>query len=143
MEKNTTCPLTCEDSPCPVVPMLRTLWEKIDSLSGEVRAIRQTLKNEKPKTKKVSKVAQSHLHVNRLVFALQVEFPDKVWTSDDFAKKIGCTGSAVRQTKEWKKYQERLQAKRQECPKRKGFRNKHGNVEVWDAEKGEDFESKH
>ena len=143
MTKNTACPLTCEDSLCPVVPMLRILWEKIDSLSDEVKAIRQTLKNEGPKTKKVSEIVLNRLHVNRLVLALQVEFPDKVWTSDDFAKKIGCTGSAVRQTKEWKAYQERLQAARQQRSKRKGCKDKKGNVEVWDAEKGEDIESEH
>ena len=133
MTKNTICPLTCEGSLCLVEPMLRSLLEKIDSLSDEVKAIRQTLKNNVPKATKMPKTANRH-HVNRLVLALQVEFPEKVWTSGDFAEKIGCTGSAVRQTKEWKAYQGRLQAARQQRSTRKGFRNKHGNVEVWDAE---------
>jgi hypothetical protein len=41
------------------------------------------------------------------IIALQIECPEKIWTSDSFAKKIGSTGAAVRKTKAWKNCQKR------------------------------------
>ena len=105
MTTDSTYSMNCESSSCPAVPLLLALMD-------EVRLIQQTLQNEKSRTRKVSKATAGRLHVGRLVFALQVECPEKVWTSDSFAKKIGCTGAAVRKTKEWKECQERIERKK-------------------------------
>ena len=78
--------------------------------------------------------------MNRHVVALQLEYPDKVWSADDFAKKIGCTGAAVRKTQAWKEYQERLENERHERTFLKGNRGRRGSFEDFDADDNDDFE---
>jgi len=122
-------PLTCKDPSCPVVPLLRALLD-------EMKALRQTLIDEK---KKPSRSNAGRLHVGRLVVALQLEYPDRVWTSDSFAKVIGCSCAAVRQTKAWKDYQIRLENEKQKRPQRKGYKGKRGNFEAFDAHEEHDL----
>jgi len=128
-------PLCCKTSPCTVEPLLHAILD-------EMKAIHQTLKCKETKVENPSKVPHHRPQVNRLVFALQVEFPEKVWTADSFAEKIGCTGAAVRKTKAWREYRERLQNERQKRPQRKGYKTKKGNLEAFEIEKGNDFENK-
>ena len=123
-----TCPLTCEDSGCPVVPLLHAILDKVEESL-------QTL--EGMEAKGSSKTTHCRLHVNRLVFALQIECPDKIWTSDDFAKEIGCTGAAVRKTKAWREYQERLENMKCRVLQQKGYKGH--RTEDSDAEEGGDF----
>jgi hypothetical protein len=120
--------LACTNPQCPVVPLLHAILE-------EVKALRQTLKNEK----KPSKSNAGRLHVGRLVVALQLEYPDRVWTSDTFSKVIGCSCAAVRQTKAWKDYQIRLENEKHERPQRKGYKDKRGNFEAFDAHEENDL----
>jgi hypothetical protein len=120
MITNTTCPLA---SSCPVMPLLHTILDEVRSL-----------KDKEPKAKKSSKAA----HVNGLIIALQIEHPEKLWTSDSFAKKIGCTGAAVRKTKAWKNYQKRLKTERQKHSVPQGYRNKQGNIEAFAPNTGDD-----
>ena len=96
-------------SACPMRPLLCTLLDDVKALRNEVEALHQMLKDVKPEVVKKPSKINRHQHVNRLVFVLQVENPEKVWTSESLAAKIGCTGAAVRQTKAWKDYQKRLQ----------------------------------
>jgi len=120
--------LVCENPLCPAVPLLNTILD-------EMKALRQMLEN----TKKPSKSNARRLHVGRLVVALQLEYPDRVWTSDAFAKVIGCSCAAVRQTKEWKDYQRRLENEKHLRPQRKGYKDKRGNFEAFDANEENDL----
>jgi hypothetical protein len=143
--------ITCEDPSSCQGPLLlalldgqKSLLEKVDAvlqLSGKMANDLQTLKNKVPKSNNSTKATICRLHVNRLVFALQVEHPEKDWTSEDFAKEIGCTASAVRQTKNWKAYQERQQYQKEER-KQKGFKDENGNFDVWDSGNGKNLEDK-
>jgi len=120
MTANSKCSLTCENPVCPVVALLHAILE-------EVKALRQTSKN----TKKTSKTTASRLHVGRLVMALQLEYPEKVWTSDSFAEAIGCTGAAVRKTRAWGEYKKRLEGEKRKHQPHKGFKDKRGNLDAY------------
>ena len=110
------CPLIHANAPCKVLPLLYTLLD-------EVKALHQTLENQESEPKPVFKAPHHHLHVSALVIALQLEYPDKIWTSESFAKEIGCSGGAVRKTKAWKHYQERLEHEKS----RRSHQMEHGN----------------
>ena len=101
-------------STCPLRPLLSTLLDEIKSLRSEVETLHRMLENEKPEAKKSPRGTVGRLSVDLLMLTLQIKYPEKVWTSDSFAEKIGCTGAAVRQTKAWKDYQKRLQNEKQE-----------------------------
>ena len=92
------------------------------------------LKNGKPKADYSPKESLCSVCVNELVVALQLRDPVKVWSSEDFAKKIGCTASAVRMTKAWKEYQKRCQKEKQQRPQNNGYKDKQGNCEAFSAE---------
>jgi len=114
-----TIPLACPTS-CPAEPFLRALLEKVES-------IEQTLKNIKPNVEKSSKTTTRRPNVNWLIVALQLKYPDRGWTAGDFAKKIGCSETAVRKTTAWKEYRIRCESKKQNRTQRKGYRDKMGN----------------
>lgn len=107
MTDNLQCPLTHNLSACPVEPLLRELLNKVESMH-------QILKSRESKTRNSPGTTTKHLYVNRLVWVLQLEDTEKIWTSDDFAREIGCTSAAVRKTKAWKEYQKRLEYERQQ-----------------------------
>ena len=102
MPDNSICPLIRENSPCQVLSLLHILLD-------EVKTLHQTLENQDLELKTIHRAAQSHLHVSSFVIALQLEHPDRIWTSDALAKEIGCSGAAVRKTKAWKEYHKRLE----------------------------------
>jgi len=132
MTSDTLCPLSSATSSCPAEPHWLAVLEVLKS-------IHQTLQNEGPKVKNSSKAISCRLCVNEIILALQLKYPERVWTSDSFAKEIGCTGAAVRQTKSWKEYQERLQIERQKHPQRKD-NGKRGNCfETSNADREDDF----
>jgi molecular chaperone GrpE (heat shock protein) len=112
-------------------PLLLALLDEVQILRHEVETLRQMFENEKPKAKKSPKGTVSRLPVGLLLLALQIKYPEKVWTSDSFAKEIGCSGAAVRQTQEWENYQKRLQNERQEHRPRKGYRDEQGNIDAF------------
>jgi len=93
----------------------------------------QTPDGEEAKGTKISKT-NCRMHVNSLIMALQIECPEKIWTSDDFAEEIGCTGAAVRKTKAWREYQERLENMKCGRLQRKGYKDEHGNIEAFDSD---------
>ena len=128
MTANLTNPLVFNIPKCPAEPLLRAILDKIEFLSGEV----QTLKNQEAKTQSLGTIS-SRLHANALILGLQVEYPDRVWTSEDFAKVIGCTGSAVRKTKAWKAYQKMLEGEKDKRPQRPGWKDKNGNLVAIDV----------
>jgi len=103
------------------------------ALSDKVDTIIQILEDRKPDAKNSSKATVCHMHVNGLVMGLLVEYPDRVWTSGDLAKEIGCTSAAIRQTKTWKAYQKQQEAEKQSRPQQKGFKDKHGNLDAFNA----------
>ena len=86
------CPLTYETTTCPALSLLWALLEEIHSLSDKLDAMQQILKTEESKKEKAS--TTKRFPVSGMIIALQLEYPDKTWTSDDFAKEIGCTGAA-------------------------------------------------
>jgi len=110
---------TCETASC-LGPHLLVLIDGQRSLLDKVETIYQMLKNAKLEAKGSLKKTICRNHVNALVLGLQIENPDRVWTSNSFAEEIGCTDSAVRHTKAWREYQERLENERQSRPLRKG-----------------------
>jgi translation elongation factor EF-4 len=95
--------------------LLKSILDKVDVLEA--------------KAKKSPKVVDKRPQVNSRVLELLVKNPEKVWSSDAFAKEIGCTGAAVRQTKAWKVYQRKLQNERTVHQVRKGYRDENGNIE--------------
>ena len=101
MPTRLNCPLIHDASPCQILSLLHTLLD-------EVRTLHQTLENQELSPKTNFKSPHKHLHVSALVIALQLEHPDRIWTSESFATEIGCTGAAVRKTQAWKNYNERL-----------------------------------
>ena len=141
MTTDSTCSLTCETTPCPAVVLLHAILDILDPLSDEVKVIHQMLADEKQKAKDLPHMPGCRLCVNELILALQLKHPERVWTSESFAKEIGCSGAAVRKTKTWREYQERLANEKQERPRRKGYKDKRGNLEAFDADEKEDFGS--
>ena len=137
--------LTCEDPLCqgPLLLALldetKSLSAKMDTilqLSGKIDAIYQTLKKENPKANRVSKENICNLCTNELVVALQLKYPEKVWKSNDFAKEIGCTASAVRHTRAWKDYLQRCQNERQQHIERSRYGD--SNFEVFGGDENAD-----
>ena len=114
---------------CPVIPLLHTILDEVRSLKNE-----GATSGEKP-----LKATGKRPQVNVRVFALLTKYPEKIWTSDSFAKAIGCSAAAVRQTKAWKAYQRQLQNMRQEHLLRKGHKNKWGDIEAFDSHKADDL----
>jgi hypothetical protein len=79
------------------------------------------------KNKKAKRTKQ--INVSTQVLALLMKYPDdKIWTSDELAEKIGCTGAAVRKTPAWKCCQKQKAGAKEQCSIRKGFRNQNGNI---------------
>ena len=105
MPLDSTCPLIHKKAPCQVLSLLHTLLD-------EVKALHQTLEHQGWELQTHHKAAHTHLHVSSLIVALQLEYPSRIWTSDDFAEKIGCTGAAVRKTKAWKEYQKHFESEK-------------------------------
>ena len=112
MPADSICPLIHEDFPCQVLSLLHTLLD-------EVKTLHQTLENQDLELKTVHRAAHSHVHVSSLVIALQLEHPDRIWTSDTLAEEIGCSGAAVRKTKAWKEYHKRLEQEKIERSRQK------------------------
>ena len=129
---------TCETASC-LGPHLLVLLDGQKSLLDKVETIYQMLKNEKPEAKGSLKKNICRMHVNALVLGLQIEYPDRVWTSDSFAKEIGCTDSAVRHTKAWREYQERLESEKQSRPLRKGHKDRCDTRGGFNADDEDDF----
>jgi ribosome-binding protein aMBF1 (putative translation factor) len=77
----------------------------LHAILGKLESIDQTLKSIELKIRKSSGISTELLSVNDLVMALQMKYPQKTWTADELAEKIGCTGSAVRKTESWKIHQ--------------------------------------
>jgi hypothetical protein len=93
--------------------------------------IRELRANSVPKSK-ISKNKQTK-SVKRISVRVQVtdfliKYPNNVWTSDELAKKIGCSGAAVRKTAVWNGYQKQKAETKQQCSIRKGFKDKNGNI---------------
>ena len=129
----TTLHFTGTNPECPVNPYVLSLINDVQALRNEVTELHQMLKDGKPGVvEKPLKVPRPR-HVNRLVFMLQVEYPEKVWTSESMATEIGCTGAAVRQTKAWKEYQMRIQNEKQERRPRRGYKDRWGNIDAIDS----------
>ena len=126
------CPLTCDESQCPVVLLLHAILDKVE-------ASHQASEGKEEDAKKHTKATNCRLHVNRLVTALQIECPEKIWTSDAFAEEIGCTGAAVRKTKAWREYQERLEHMKKRHLQRKGFKDEYGNLEAFESGEGSHY----
>ena len=126
------CSTICETPPCPALTLLHAILDKLDPLSDEVAIIHQMLTKENGKG--LPRPNGCRLCVNELILALQLKYPDRVWTSEAFAKEIGCSGAAVRKTKTWKDYQERLETEKLGRPHRKGYKDKEGEIEVFDAD---------
>jgi hypothetical protein len=81
---------------------------------------------QKKQTKETKRV-----NVNLQVLALLAKYSDKVWTSDELAKKIGCSGAAVRKTSTWNIYRQKQKVVAgQQCSIRKGFKDKNGNIDT-------------
>jgi len=95
----------------------------------------QTLKSVESKTKKSPKTATKRISANELIVALQLRHPEREWTSDSFAKEIGCTGAAVRATEAWKLYQKRQEQEKQKRPQRKGYKDERDNFEAFIPDK--------
>jgi hypothetical protein len=120
------------NSLCPVISLLNTILDEVRSL-----------KSEGPKKKKSLKVTTPRPHVNGLVIALQLKYPEKIWTADAFAKKIGCTSAAVRQTKAWKAYRVLLESEKQKRQQQRGHRYEKSSLETIDSDesdKNDDFD---
>jgi len=100
----------------------------------ELRASRQA-----SKAKNAPKTATKRILVNELIVALQLRHPAKEWTSDSFAKEIGCTGAAVRATEAWKLYQKRQEQEKQKRPQREGFKDNDSGIEAFVADKKGNF----
>jgi response regulator of citrate/malate metabolism len=87
--------------------------------------------NSVPKSK-ISKNKQTkgakRVNVNIQVIALFLKNSNKVWTSNELAKKIGCSNSAVKKTSAWKNYQKTKASK--QCSIRKGSKDQNGNINV-------------
>lgn len=139
MTADSKCLSACENPSCPLMPLLRNLSYRLETLSEEVEAMHQTLKNMGANAKKTQKATGKRPQVNRQVFALQVEYPEKVWTADDFAKKIGCSGAAVRRTKAWKDYKNLLKHEKQKHLPPKGYKDNRGNLDAFDSDKWDDI----
>lgn len=77
----------------------------------------ETSKNKKTEGSKL-------IDVQAQVVALLEKFPSGKWTSDELAKKIGCTGAAVRKTRAWQGYKKQ----QRQCSVHKGFKDKNGNI---------------
>ncbi|MDR0611406.1 MAG: hypothetical protein LBG58_14960, partial [Planctomycetaceae bacterium] len=57
----------------------------------------------KHKPEKGTKQVSADWHIAILF----LKYPEKSWTSDELAAKIGCSGAAVRKTSMWKAYQKK------------------------------------
>jgi hypothetical protein len=103
--------------------LLRTILQKVEVLEKRAKNPSQ---------------ATGRLPVEGYVLALQLQYPDMVWTSDDFAREIGCSGAAVRKTRTWRDYQERREISKQQRLQRKGWKDKEVNIEAFDADGSDD-----
>ena len=112
MTADQTHSLTCANPSC-LGPFLLTILDEQKTLLDKVDTIYQAFKNGKLKVDHSSKENVCRACVDEIILALQLKYPDKTWTSEAFAEKIGCSASAVRQTKEWKAYQRRCQIEKQ------------------------------
>ena len=132
MITDSICPPKCEDSQCLAVPLLHALLD-------EMKAMHQTLKDNRTEAKKPSKAtATKRILVNELIVALQLRNPEKEWTSDSFAKEIGCTGAAVRATEAWKLYQKRQAKEKRERRQKGGYKGRNGKIEAFVPDKKND-----
>ena len=92
----------------------------------------------------LTRLSTELLSVNELVIALQMKYPQNDWTAEEFARKIGYSGSAVRKTKAWKIHQKQLENEKQKCPKPKGCKDNRGNLEAFGTdrfEEGSEYEN--
>jgi hypothetical protein len=92
-------------------------------VGGSKNGYRPQLKNKQTKGAK-------RIDVEAYVFGLLIKCPNKVWTSDELAEKIGCSSSAVRKTSAWKSCQKQNVEARQQSSIRKGLKDKHGDIIV-------------
>jgi len=138
MTADSFCPLPCGNSACRVIPLLHSLIDKVDALSDTMELIQQAPTNKKAKEKKSSKETACRICLDQLILALQMKFPEKNWTSEDFAQIIGCSAATIRQTKEWREYQERCRHEKQKRSKPKGSKDKHGNLEAFYSDEQDD-----
>ena len=134
MTSDLTSPSACNASRCPAMQILRTLLDKVES-------IEQTINSGQPASGKKFKKTVKRPHVDWLILGIQIRYPHKQdWTADELAKKIGCSVSAVRQAQAWKEYQEKLAAQRQKAPRRRGYKDKRGNLVVVAREERDVFD---
>lgn len=111
--------------------ILHTLLDEVSVLSEKVNRILQVLEVEESKTKRILQTAVHRQHVNEKVMQLLLKHPRKVWTSEDFAKEIGCSGAAVRQTSAWKAHRKTHEKARRNHPLPKGFKNKQRDIDAY------------
>jgi hypothetical protein len=117
--------------------LLSEILLRIDKIEEEQTSHSQLIQelrvNSVPKSK-TSKNKQTkrvkRISVNTQIIDLLMKEPAKVWTSDELAEKIGCTGAAVRKTAVWKGYQKQKAKAKQQCSIRKGFKDKNDNIVV-------------
>ena len=107
MQNDSVCSKGCDPSMCSIAALFHDV---IDPLTHKIDEMHQMIKE----VKVAQKVPKHHLCVNEMVVALQIKYPNKVWTSESFAEEIGCTPSAVRHTKMWKLYKARLELEKGE-----------------------------
>jgi hypothetical protein len=102
-----------------------------EKLGLQPKANQELLVNSVPKPKtlknKQTKGAK-RIRVNTQVLELFIKYPDKAWSSNELAEKIGCTGAAVRKTSAWKSCQKQKTEAGQQYSIRKGFKDKNGNI---------------
>jgi hypothetical protein len=90
--------------------------------------IQELLANFVPKSKNKQTKEAKRINVDAYIFGLLIKRPNKVWTSNELAEKIGCSGSAVKKTSAWKSYQKQKIEARQQYFSRKGVKDKNGNI---------------
>ncbi|MDR2346265.1 MAG: hypothetical protein LBE18_09390 [Planctomycetaceae bacterium] len=100
--------------------------EQLTLFSKAIQNLQTNSEQQSKKSKKKQKKIPQRTNINLQVLNLLIKYSDKVWTSDELAKKIGCTGSAVRKTSAWNSYQK--QKNRSKSSISKKFENKNANI---------------
>jgi citrate synthase len=130
-------PMTPKTSPLTQESLLQRIIkieEKLDLLSQVSQIL---LANSVPKSKTSKNMrakGTKRVSINAQVFVLLTKYPDKAWTSDELAAKIGCSDSAVKKTSAWKAHQKQKNEIRQQCSIRKGVRDQNGNILIADED---------
>jgi hypothetical protein len=124
-------PMTPKTSPLTQESLLQRIIkieEKLDLLP-QVNHVPQAGSAPKSKTSENKRAkGTKRVSINAQVFVLLTKYPDKAWTSDELAAKIGCSGAAVRKTSTWSLYQKQKKVARQQ--RFKGAKNKNDHITI-------------